>query len=430
MKTWTRIVNLPDSVGQEVNIRGWVTAARDLGEIRFLDVLDQTGCVQAVLQKQDANIRREDHVAITGLVKRRMDTIEICVKSITRIASFSLQVSPLPHDSKVSDGSTGVDNLLANRHIYVRNPRFMSILKFRSKFFTVIHQWFRERGFIEIHCPILTEALLYDPSTAFSLDYFGREVYLTQCVAFYLEACVHAFDRVYNAGPSFRAEPSHGKRHLAEYWHLKAELAYSDLELLLQFVEDLMYSVSCRLCECAKEELESLNSPLLTADMTPPYERISYKEVIGLLDRKGFKVSLRRSLPPDAEEALSKQFSKPFFVVGMPTAIEPFPYVLDPSDPDVTMTADLHAPNNYGELLGVAEKIHNKADLEKRAILSGLSSEERDHLAWYFDLRDAACIPHGGMGMGIERTIRYLLGLSHVRDAIAFPRLFDRRPEP
>jgi asparaginyl-tRNA synthetase len=417
-----------------VTVTGWIKNQRSLGSLKFIDLEDSTGQIQVVSERLSLSMPKGSAIKVVGTLKVQENDsskVEIIAETIELIQAFLLDtISPLPRSDTASLELTGIDNLLSNRHLYICNDRAQTILRFRHKFFRTMHSWFDKQGFIEINAPILTEALLYKESTAFSVDYFGTPVFLTQCVGFYLEACILAFEKVYNFGPSFRAEPSHGRRHLAEYYHIKAEIAHVNLRNLMDFVQNLISEVCSEIIEVAGDELEKLNAPLLTFDLTPPYPEIAYKEAIKILNRRGFEIQVGQSLPPEAEESLSYDFDKPFFIVGLPSAVEPFPYVIDPNDSELTLTADLHAPGGFGEILGIAEKIYRRSDLENRALERKLSKEQRKRLEWYFNLRDAGCVPHGGIGMGVERTIRWLLGLTHVRDAIPFPRLFNRIPRP
>jgi len=281
---------------------------------------------------------------------------------------------------------------------------------------------------VEITAPVLTPIPLYDDKSALSLDVHDERVYLTQCVGFYLESAVHAFERVYNIGPSFRGEESRSKRHLMEYWHIKAELAWVNREDLICIVEDLIsYTVS--VVERQSDVImDTLGTQLCLHGLDTPYPRISYAEAVQRLHHLGMKFEFGQSMGSKEEEALSKQFTSPFWIVGLPCSVEPFPYVIDPDDPRVTMTADLIATCGYGELLGIAEKIHCLPELDKRMQEKGKKGDVR--YEWLRDLRKNGCVPHGGFGMGLERFIRWLLDIPHVRDTIPFPRTFRRRIFP
>lgn len=293
----------------------------------------------------------------------------------------------------------------------------------------IIHQWFRQHGFIEIHAPVLTPTPLYDDRTPIALEVHGQHVYLTQCVGFYLEQAVHAFEKIYNIGPSFRAEESRSKRHLMEYWHIKAELAFVDFEGLATTVEQFIHDVSQ---QCTTEGIhlaKVIGTELCQDGLKMPFPRIDYCEAVNWLKARGCDIEFGKSLGSDEETLLSNRFGdSPFWVVGIPRSIEPFPYVIDSNDPRRTKTADLIASHGFGELLGIAEKIHTLSMLDERLIEKGKAGDAR--YEWLRELRQYGCVPHGGFGLGLERLIRWLLQVPHVRDTIPFHRAFGRRIYP
>lgn len=426
--------------GQKVEILGWVQIARKYKKVIFLGIIDSTGYIQVVINKKRKTLRLftkakkvkpESSVKIIGTFRLHASNgPEIDVKEIEVIGGVDLVLTPRPHADFNIFNPKFTDLTLKNRHLYLRNQKFMAIMKARCKFFDFVHKWFKRCGFIEIHTPILTQIPLYEHNTAFSLDFFDKRVFLTQCSAFYLESAVHAFEKVYNIGPSFRAEESKSRRHLAEYWHLKTEIAFADLEDIISFAEKTVVNLVKGVAKGCKEELKTLEVELdLKSIDSLPYPRITYKEATQMLEKgsNGFKDGY--SLGADEIELISKKFNTPFWITGLPRNIEPFPYVVDLDDPTVTRTADLIAPGaTGGELLGVAEKIWNRKELRSR--LKEKGKKLKDGYRWYYELRKVGSVPHAGMGMGIERTIRWLLQLGHVRDAIPFPRLFRRAPYP
>ncbi len=417
--------------GTEIWLRGWVQSIRSHKQVVFIDLVDETGVIQLVVEEPAIQVGKESYVEVKGILVLTKVREEVFVKDMRVVSDFSLDLFPLPHakfDIFSNDGD--VDHLLSNRHIYLRNSKLQTVLKFRHKFFREIHKIFAEQGFTEIHAPILTELTLYDEGTAFKTIYDDEEIYLTQCAGFYLEACVHSISKVYNIGPSFRAEQTHGRRHLAEYWHIKAELAHVNLTDLIKFAENLLGQLCENLIQLAAEEIELLDSKINMMDIKPPYPQITYREALKLLKDHGVKVDFGKAIPPHAEDILSTQFTKPFWILYPSSLLEHFSYVINENDPATANVADLHVPHGYGELLGVAEKNHDLNELTRRAQEKKISPKQMERLKWYFDLRLAACIPHGGMGMGVERTLRWLLNLPHVRDTIPFPRLSGRKPRP
>lgn len=425
--------------GMNVEIFGWIRAKRAHRGLLFLDVEDSTGSLQVVLRQETStvgfaqadNLALEASVRVSGVVRQSLKKpqVEIEADEIELIGDVSLNISPRPRTRFDIFAEKFADSSLKKRHLYLRNEKLMAVLRMRHDLFGIMHHWFREQGFIEIHGPLLAQVPLYEDKTAFSLDFFGHPVFLNQCIAFYLESAVHAFEKVYNIGPSFRAEESRSRRHLAEYWHVKAEIAFTDYEDIIQFTEHLLSHIVREVSiECAPE-LKILGATIDVEHFAAiPYPRVTYHEAFEMLKRAGLNPEWDESLGANEMKSLSRQFNTPFWITGLPRAIEPFPYMLDPADSSKTKTADLIAPEGYGELLGVAEKIYQPEPLLERMKEKGRESDKR--YEWYYDLRRFGSVPHSGVGMGVERLLRWLLKLNHVRDTIPFPRLFDRSPYP
>lgn len=426
--------------GQKVEILGWVQIARKYKKVIFLGIVDSTGYIQVVISRKRKalrlftkakKIKTESSVKIIGTFQSRASNDpEIDVKEIEVIGGVDLVLTPHPRADFDIFNSKFTNLTLKNRHLYFRNQKFMAIMNARCKFFDSVQKWFKRCGFIEIHTPILTQIPLYEHNTAFSLNFFGKKVFLTQCSAFYLESAVHAFEKVYNIGPSFRAEESKSRRHLSEYWHLKAEIAFANLDDIISFAEKTIMNLAKGIDRGCKEELKTLGVELdIKSVDSLPYPRITYKEATQMLERGNGDFKDGHSLGSDEIELISKKFNTPFWITGLPRSIEPFPYVVDPNDPTVTRTADLIAPGaTGGELLGVAEKIWDRREFTRR--LKEKGKKLKDGYRWYYELRKVGSVPHAGMGMGVERTIRWLFKLEHVRDAIPFPRFFRRTPYP
>jgi len=303
----------------------------------------------------------------------------------------------------------------------------MAILKFRHILMSHMRQWFSENQFIEINAPILTAVPLYDDSSAMKINIKGENAFLTQCVGYYLEAAVHAFERVYNMGPSFRGEESRSKRHLMEYWHIKAEIAFGNLEDIIKMVEDIIVYLTQK-CQQETELIQTLKTEFCLDGLKVPFKRISYEDAINYLQKKGFKIKFGIGLGSKEEEELSNMFDGPFWVTNIPRVVEPFPYVVHPQDDRVTMVADLIASNGYGELLGTAEKIYDLKMLDERLQNKGKLDDPR--YEWIREVHQMGCVPHSAFGMGLERLIRWLLNIPHVRDTIPFPRIFRRKIMP
>lgn len=430
------------STGGNVVLLGWLIGRRSHKNQVFLVVGDSTGTIQAVasatnLTKEVLNLVRgtplESSIKLEGILTQSAHSereLEIQIRHFEIIGEASLPLSPRAHGriDTLSSNNSQTDHLLRNRHLYIRNGHVMATLRFRSLLMSEIRRWFEAHRFVEITAPVLTQLPLYDDGSALAVELHDEQVFLTQCVGFYLESAVHAFERVYNIGPSFRGEESRSKRHLMEYWHIKAEVAFADLEDSINLVESLLRDVIQSCSPSARDVASVLGTESCFDGQSGPFPRISYREAVSLAKKLGSTIEFGTSLASSDEALLSKNFETPFWVVGIPRKIEPFPYMIDSLDPLVTRTADLIASHGYGELLGVAEKITDPAMLRERLTEKGKSDNLK--YDWVGDLREYGCVSHIGFGMGVERLIRWLLGIPHVREAIPFPRMFRRKIYP
>lgn len=432
------IKNLKElSSGASVVLLGWIRGKRRHGNIVFLDIIDSTGSIQVVANKSSIgektfdvfkNANYEAAVEIAGTLTISNSKTEVHAKSIKVIGDATKQFSPKPRsDFDIFDPSL-TDHLLKNRHAYIRNPKTMAILRFRHILMAHMREWFNKNGFIEINAPILTPIPLYEDGSAMGITVHDEKVFLTQCVGYYLEAAVHAFERVYNMGPSFRGEESRSKRHLMEYWHIKAELAFGNREDIISLVESIISHLTMKCHEDGQEIFKTLGVEMCMDGLKVPFARISYEDAINHLRNEGVDIEYGKGLGAKEEEILSKFYKGPLWVVGIPRCIEPFPYCIDQGDSRITMVADLIASNGYGELLGVAEKIHDFDMLSER--MEEKNKLEDPRYEWIREVHQLGCVPHIAFGMGVERMIRWLLNIPHVRDAMPFPRIFRRRIHP
>lgn len=427
-------------LGKTVELLCWLQGRRRHSNVIFLDLVDSTGSIQAVLTKKESRqdvfeiadkVPLESAIMVKGEVvvdAKNSKKIEIKVYHLEVIGEAKINISPQPRsDFDIFDPAL-TRHLLAMRHIYLRNPKVMAIMRFRHLLMSYMRDWFNANGFIEINAPILTPVPLYEDETAMPINVHDERVFLTQCVGYYLEAAVHGFERVYNMGPSFRGEESRSKRHLMEYWHIKAELAFGNREDIMALVEQIIKYLTAK-CQESTEEIQAILGTKMCLDgLKIPYARIGYEDAISTLQKQGVDIEFGDSLSSAEEEALSHQFKGPFWVVGIPRDVEPFPYVIDASDMRKTMVADLIASRGFGELLGVAEKIHTIEMLDERMGEKGKLGDPR--YEWVREVHQLGCVPHIAFGMGVERLIRWLLNMAHVRDAIPFPRIFRRKVYP
>ncbi len=431
--------------GSPSRILGWVSGRRCLKNIVFLDLTDSTGTVQAVVKADTETNERtgpeaenvfdiasrvtpESSVEVTGELVIGPTATEFELKSLQVLGNVVKQVSPMPRRNFDISDTRFTEQCLTNRHLYLRHPRLKALLKLRHEIMGAVHNWFRAQDYIQFDAPVLTPLPLYEDSTALAVDINGQKVFLTQCVGFYLDAAAHVFERVYNIGPSFRGEESRSLRHLMEYWHIKAEVAWSSREDTMTAVESLVGFV----CEHAKAHCDDVwevlgESPAFAEGTAKPFPRLSYPEAVEILQQAGEEFPFGTSLGTKGENILAARFNTPFWVVGNPRTVEPFPYCIDPEDERLTLTADLILPRGFGELLGV-EKIFRSDELELRLAEKGKGADSR--YDWVRDLRRVGSVPRGAFGMGVERLIRWIANVPHVRDCIGFPRVFRRQVFP
>ena len=214
-----------------------------------------------------------------------------------------------------------------------------------------------------------------------------------------------------------------------EYWHIKAELAFVDFEDMAATVEHFIRDVSEKSIREGSELVRVIGTDMCEDGLKTPFPRIDYGKAVEWLKAQGSDMKFGKSLGSDDESLLSNRFGNtPFWVVGIPRSIEPFPYVVDSADTCRTKTADLIASRRFGELLDIAEKIHTLPMLDERLAEKNKAGDAR--YEWLRELRQYGCVPHGGFGMGLERFIRWLLQIPHVRDTIPFHRAFGRRIDP
>jgi len=300
-----------------------------------------------------------------------------------------------------------------------------AIFKVRNTVFRAIHDYFKNKGYYEVQCPMFITAAVEGGATLFEVDYFGeRKVYLTQSSQFYLEALIYSLEKVYTVAPSFRAEKSRTRRHLTEFWHAEAEAAWAGLNDMMKVEEELITYIVEKVLEENQQELEFLKRDISALErVKSPFPRISYTEAVEMLKRKGIEVEWGEDLGADEERALTQEFEKPFFIYGYPVKAKAFYHKTDPQNPEVTLSADLLAPEGYGEIIGGGERIADKNELIQKIKDFGLNP---DDYQWYIDLRKYGSVRHAGFGLGIDRTVMWICGLDHIIDAIPFPRTIRR----
>ncbi len=439
-----RVENIADYVDQEVAVQGWVYNRTHKGKLVFLLVRDGYGFVQCVAFKHDlpeetfeqiVHLTQESSVEIRGVVRADQRAPGVPGGYEIGISDFKL-IQRAAEDYPMALKEHGVDFALENRHFWLRMPSQWAVLRVRAVVIRAIRDWLDDHGYINMDTPILTPAAAEGTTTLFSTEYFDEgTAYLAQTGQLYNEANIFAFKKVYCFGPTFRAEKSKTRRHLTEFWMVEPEVAFCDLDALMEIEEQFVsYIVQRVLTDCAAE-LQSLGRDTsLLEKVTPPFPRISYDEAVKLLaklraaaedpeQRELLAFEWGEDFGAPHETALTQQFEKPVFVYGYPTAVKAFYMEPWPGRPGVCKSVDLLAPEGYGEIIGGSERISDPELLLQRIREHNLPEEA---YRWYLQLRRYGSVPHSGFGLGVERTVTWLTGIRHIRETIPFPRTINR----
>lgn len=412
--------------GRPVSVRGWVYNKRSSGGIQFLMVRDGTGVVQCTLNKSSVDeaifnkvekLPIESVLEVTGLVsleERAPEGREVSIKGIGNI----IEAQP---NFPITRKKHGVEFLLDNRHLYIRDPKMQTILRLRAMLMRVAREWFNDKGYTEAHSPIFTSAACEGGSTLFEVNYFEKEgIYLSQSWQLYAEAMISSLGKIYTISPSFRAEASRTRRHIAEFWHLEVEEPFTDLNGIMNVGDALVTHICHQLAEKMPRELKRLGrDPKDLLKLEQPFPRITYDEALEILRGDGVELLWGDDFGWQQEEPLTKHFNSPFWITHFPLGIKAFYHKPDPKRPDVTLSGDLLAPEGYGEIIGGGQRIHDYDELLKR-----INDENLDpsNYNWYLDLRRWGTVPHSGFGLGIERVLMWICRLGTIRDTIPFPR--------
>jgi asparaginyl-tRNA synthetase len=423
------VEDLARHIGETVTIRGWLYNKRSSGKIKFPVMRDGTGLLQGVLVKGTVpdevlerfeELTQESSFAMTGKIRveprapggHEMDVSDIAIIQIAK----DYPITPKEH---------GVEFLMDRRHLWLRSSRQHAILRIRHQVIKAIREFFDGKGFLLLDAPIFTPAACEGTSTLFETDYFDLgKAYLTQSGQLYGEAGAMAFGKVYVFGPTFRAEKSKTRRHLTEFWMVEPEVAFNDLNDDMDLAEEFLEYIVQSVLKNRAAELKTLErNTTMLENVRRPLPRITYDEAVELLRKSGVDFTWGNDLGGADETVVSQHFDRPVMVHRYPSEIKAFYMKRDPQNPKVALAVDVLAPEGYGEIIGGSQREDDLELLLARLHEHKLPQEAFD---WYLDLRRFGSVPHAGFGLGIERTVSWICGLEHLREAIPFPRLIYR----
>ncbi|MFA5554041.1 MAG: amino acid--tRNA ligase-related protein [Phycisphaerae bacterium] len=494
----TAVSELKNNVGQEVSLYGWVYQSRASGKVQFIILRDGTGLCQCIAEKgkisdelfeQLKHAGQESSVCITGTVRQEPRSVGGYELAVT-----DAKIVHCTSDYPITPKSHGVDFLFKNRHLHLRSQRQWCIGKVRHTVIDAIRRFFNNNGFTLVDTPIFTTIAGEEVGSLFEVDYFGEPIHLTQTGQLYLESAAMSYGKVYCFGPTFRAEKSKTRRHLTEFWMVEPEVAFIELDGLLELAENFVSFIVSQVLANNRSELESLGADIASLEkITPPFYRLTYTQAVEILKGEKTKqfmasqleqllenkkqietriaeleaqqnqslkqwqkdknaaelIELRSELaevdtkiennPKHArlaadfvwgkdlggsdETIISLMHDKPVFVTHYPKQAKAFYMKTDPDNDKVVRNFDLLAPEGFGEIIGGSVREDNYDLLLERMNEQKLTPE---NYSWYLDLRKYGSVPHGGFGLGVERTVAWITGEKHIRQCIAFPRMMDK----
>ena len=412
-----------------IKVRGWIYRTRSSGNIVFIMLRDSTGYLQATIKKDNIG-EKEFKDAKKSLVESSVELEGVIKEDKRAPGGYELQTlgfkiiqfaEPFPI---VEDQSP--EFLLDKRHLWIRSQKLTSIMKIRSTVVGAIHNFFRERGFFEFDAPILQPTQTEGGSTLFEVKYYNKKTFLAQTWQLYAEAAIFSLEKIYNMGPTFRAEKSKTSRHLSEFWMAEMEVAWMDLNEVINIAKDEIKYILVDVLKNNKKDLETLNQDYnkLKKISNSKFPTITYSEAIEILKKKeNMIIDWGKDLRTIEEDKLLKQFDTPIVVTNYPIEIMAFYKPEDPKYPKTALCFDMIAPDGYGEIVGGSQRSTDADNMKKRLMDSGEKSENYE---WYFDLRKYGSVPHSGYGLGVERLVSWICNLDNIKDAIPFPRTMLR----
>ncbi|MDD3899075.1 MAG: asparagine--tRNA ligase [Syntrophomonadaceae bacterium] len=439
---------------QEVKISGWIRSNRDQKSFGFMALNDGThfNTVQIVYEKESLDNFEEVARFRTGAA---VTVLGILVETPQAKQAFEIKAREVilagdsPEDYPIQPKRHTREFLREVAHLRPRTNLFAAVFRVRSLASYAIHKFFQERGFVYVHSPIITASDAEGAGEMFRVttldaekppftqagevdfgeDFFGRRTNLTVSGQLEAEAFALAFKDVYTFGPTFRAENSNTARHAAEFWMIEPEIAFADLNDDMQLAEAMVKFVIGYVLENAAEEIKFCNDFVdkgllerLTSIINQEFARVTYNRAVEILQASGesfdYPVEWGSDLQTEHERYLTeKVFKRPVFVTDYPRAIKAF-YMRQNDDGKTVAAMDLLVPG-VGELIGGSQREERLEVLENRMAELGMHKED---LWWYLELRKYGGVKHAGFGLGFERFIMYLTGVSNIRDVIPFPR--------
>ncbi|MHA1234237.1 MAG: asparagine--tRNA ligase [Promethearchaeota archaeon] len=413
----------------KVNLRGWIYRQRASNKFVFIVLRDESDIIQCVIPKSKNpeifekadKLTIESSVKVSGEIKedvRAPNGFEVSVSGMEIIQI----ADPFPITEHQSP-----ELLYDNRHLWIRSRKLNAVLKIRHTIVGAIHNFFRGHGYYEFDAPIFQPSQSEGGATLFEVKYFDSIMYLSQTWQLYAEAGIFSLGKIYNMGPTFRAEKSKTSRHLAEFWMAEMEAAWMTLDGAVKVAKDEIRFIVQEVLKHNKKELEILERDIKLIEhyAEAEYPTIKYAEALEILNKKyQMNVPWGKDLRTKEEEKIAEHFKVPVVVTHYPTEIMGFYKPPSEENPKEALCFDMLAPEGYCEIIGGSERSLMVEDMKRRLEADG---EDPENYSWYFALRRYGSVPHSGYGLGVERVVQWICGLDNIKDAIPFPRTMLRK---
>ncbi len=430
---WSKFISIQQAFskeGKEVELRGWIYRERKKGSLAFIVLRDSSNIIQCVANEKELSKEEWKEIAEKAKIEASLYVRGKVVKEERAPNGYELHVSGIKivgeSDNFPISKDLSREFIDDVRHLWVRSRKVTAAMKIRSTVFQAIRGYFIFKGFYEVQSPIIQSTQCEGGSTLFEVKYFGKKLFLAQTWQLHAEAMIFALEKAFCIAPSFRAEKSKTSRHLAEYWHAEMEAAWINFDELMNYGENLIKHIFKKVLQENKEELKVLERD--TSKMLPiiekPFIRMTYDEALKVLyEKKGINVKWGKDLRTIEEDELTSLYDVPVIVTKYPKIVKAFYMKEDDENPDLVLGYDLLAPEGHGEIIGASIREESLEKLKQRLESQG---EDPDKYGFYLDTRKYGSVPHGGYGLGVERIVKWLCNLDHIKDAIPFPRTMVR----
>ena len=426
MNTTIKYATIP---GEYITLQWWVQTIRSSWKVAFIELRDGTWYLQCIAEL--SKLWQADFDTLAWLGQESSISVSGTLTKHPKKDEYELQIDWYHIYTKTSDYPLGTKNdhgpefLFDHRHLYLRSKTQVAIMRIRDRICTATYQRMQDHDFTRIDAPIFTPNACEGTTELYEVEHVnGETMYLSQSWQLYIEAAIAAHRNVYDFWPVFRAEKSKTRRHLNEFWMMDAEMAFCTFEQNLEIQENLIYYIIQQVLEHHTQDLEILWRDIAPLQqITLPFRRMTHEEFVSDLITKGFDVQPWQDIGSDIEMQYMQQTDQPIFVTHFPLAIKAFYTKQDPDKLGYGLCADLLAPEWCGEVIGWAQRIDTYDELLAKIIEHKLDPEIFDR---YLDLRKYGWVPHGWFGYGLERIVRWLCGLHHIRETIPFPRYANR----